>query len=274
MADIRPIRIGISGALGRMGRALAEVVDGAPDMQVAALFDRPETAGQEVSGRTLMRIEEGLPFCDAVIDFSTPDASRALAGLAAGQGGLAIVVGSTGLSDADEASIRVAARRIPIVKSGNFSLGINLLVSLVERAARSLDAQAYDIEVFEAHHRRKVDAPSGTALMLGEAAARGRGADLAEVSERARDGLTGPRKDGAIGFSVMRGGGIVGEHSVVFAAEDEIITLAHSARDRSLFARGAVVAARWAAGKPAGLYDMSDVLALGEPAPSQVRRER
>jgi 4-hydroxy-tetrahydrodipicolinate reductase len=172
------------------------------------------------------------------------------------------VIGSTGFSQADEASVREASRRVAVVKSANYSLGVNLLMGLVEQAARALAAGDYDIEVFEAHHRRKVDAPSGTALMLGEAAARGRGVDLAAVSERGRNGLTGPRASGAIGFSVMRGGDIVGEHSVTFAAADEIVTLAHSARDRSLFARGAVEAARWVVGKPAGLYDMMDVLAL------------
>jgi 4-hydroxy-tetrahydrodipicolinate reductase len=135
-----------------------------------------------------------------------------------------------------------------------------MLMGLVEQAARTLGPQAYDVEVFEAHHRRKVDAPSGAALMLGEAAARGRGVELSKVARRTRDGITGERPVGEIGFSVMRGGGIVGEHSVVFAAEDEILTLSHSARDRSLFARGAVAAARWVAGKPPGEYDMQDVL--------------
>jgi len=130
----------------------------------------------------------------------------------------------------------------------------------VQQAARKLSARDWDVEVFEAHHRRKVDAPSGTALMLGEAAARGRQSELAALQVRGRDGVTGPRPDGAIGFSVMRGGGIVGEHSVVFAAEEEVLTLSHSARDRGLFARGAVAAALWVAGKPPGLYDMMDVL--------------
>jgi 4-hydroxy-tetrahydrodipicolinate reductase len=132
----------------------------------------------------------------------------------------------------------------------------------VAQAARALPAAAYDIEIFEAHHRHKVDAPSGTALMLGEAAARGRGVDFGKVARRARDGITGERPVGEIGFSVLRGGGIVGEHTVTFAAEDEILTLAHSGRDRSLFARGAVAAARWVAGKPPGLYDMQDVLGM------------
>ncbi len=175
------------------------------------------------------------------------------------------MIGSTGFSQADSAAVREAAARVPIVKSGNFSLGVNLLLGLARQAARSLPAADYDIEVFEAHHRRKVDAPSGTALMLGEAAAQGRGVELADVSERGRDGMTGARKPGAIGFSVVRGGGIVGEHSVLFAAEDEIITLSHSARDRSLFARGALEAARWVAGRPPGLYDMMDVLGMAPP---------
>ena len=161
---------------------------------------------------------------------------------------------------AEERVVRAAARRIPIVKSGNFSLGVNMLMGLVRQAAAALPADQYDIEIFEAHHRRKIDAPSGTALMLGEAAARGRGVSLDEVAVRARDGLTGPRPPGAIGFSVMRAGDIIGEHSVSFAADEEILTLAHSARDRSLFAKGAVAAALWAVGRPPGLYDMMDVL--------------
>jgi 4-hydroxy-tetrahydrodipicolinate reductase len=173
----------------------------------------------------------------------------------------ALVIGSTGFSDAQEAEVAAAAARVPIVKSGNYSLGVNLLLGLVRQAAKALPA-AYDIEVFEAHHKRKVDAPSGTALMLGEAAAEGRGEQLKDVEVRARDGITGARIEGQIGFSVLRAGGIVGEHSVIFAAEDEIVTLSHSARDRSLFARGAVEAAAWLAGKPAGLYDMQDVLGI------------
>ncbi|WP_233243155.1 4-hydroxy-tetrahydrodipicolinate reductase, partial [Caulobacter sp. HMWF025] len=146
------------------------------------------------------------------------------------------------------------------VRSGNYSLGVNMLLGLVKKAAAVLPAQDWDIEVFEGHHRRKIDAPSGTALMLGEAAAEGRGVVLAEVEDRVRDGVTGPRREGAIGFSVLRGGGIIGEHSVIFAGEEEILTLSHSARDRGLFARGAVAAAIWAVGKPPGLYDMQDVL--------------
>ncbi len=266
MTNAAPIPIGVSGALGRMGQVTAGLIGAREDMTLTALIDRPELAGQPVGemafgDMTLSRAEDALKACVVVVDFSSAQASAALARLAAGRGGPALVIGSTGFSPADEAAVREAAGRVAIVKSGNYSLGVNLLLGLVEQATRALSAD-YDIEVFEAHHRRKVDAPSGTALMLGAAAAKGRGVDLAAVSERARDGLTGARAPGAIGFSVMRGGGIVGEHSVVLAAEDEIITLSHSARDRSLFARGALEAARWVAGKPPGLYDMQDVLGM------------
>ncbi len=259
------IRIGVAGALGRMGRVVAGLVQARPDLDLCALFDQPETVGQAVDGHTLTDAAGALAACEVIIDFSSGAASAALARLAAGRGGPALVIGSTGASPDEERIIGDASARIAVVKSGNFSLGVNLLIGLVRQAARALPAADYDIEVFEAHHRRKVDAPSGTALMLGQAAAEGRGVDLEAMSERGRDGLTGARGPGAIGFSVMRGGGIVGEHSVVFAAEDEIISLSHSARDRSLFARGAIEAARWAAGRPPGLYDMSDVLGLGAP---------
>lgn len=257
------IRIAVAGAQGRMGRVVAGLVRERGDLELAALFDRPEAAGQAFGDRALVDAAEALAAADVVIDFSAGTASAALARLAAGRGGPALVIGSTGFSADEEAQVREAAQRVAIVKSGNFSLGVNLLLGLVRQAARALPASDYDIEVFEAHHRRKVDAPSGTALMLGAAAARGREVDLAAVSERGRDGLTGARKPGAIGFSVMRGGGIVGEHSVVFAAEDEIVTLSHSARDRSLFARGAIEAARWLVARPPGLYDMMDVLGIG-----------
>jgi 4-hydroxy-tetrahydrodipicolinate reductase len=213
-----------------------------------------------VGGRALVAPDAALGLCDVVIDFSTPAASAALARTAAARGGLALVIGSTGFDAPETQAVDDAAGRIAIVRSGNFSLGVNLLLGLVEQAARALAAADWDIEVFEAHHRRKVDAPSGTALMLGEAAARGRGASLSNAAERARDGVTGPRALGAIGFSVMRGGGLVGEHSVSLVAEDEIITLSHSARSRTLFARGALQAALWVAGRPAGLYAMNDVL--------------
>lgn len=249
-----PLRIGIAGAMGRMGHAVAAAVDARDDAQVAARFDRPELA---VSGYVTR--DEALQAADVIIDFTMPEATVALARAAAAKG-VALVIGSTGLSPADEAAVAEAARSVPVVRTGNFSLGVNVLIGLVQQAAAMLGPKDWDIEIFEAHHRRKIDAPSGTALMMGRAAAEGRGVDLDAVSERGRDGITGARTEGAIGFSVMRGGGIVGEHSVAFASDDEILTISHSARDRSLFARGAVEAAVWTRGKPAGLYDMQDVL--------------
>lgn len=281
-----PIRIGIAGALGRMGQALAAFIDGHADMEIAALCHRPGSAGTVVDGaderrRVLVGIDEALAQCDVMLDFTTPEATVALARAAAERatvtaaiagevdaaqadailGAPALVIGTTGLSAAQQDAITVAARHVTIVQSGNFALGVNMLMGLVEQAARKLPASDWDIEILEAHHRGKVDAPSGTALMLGAAAATGRGIDLATVAERGRDGITGPRKEGAIGFSALRGGGIIGEHSVIFAAADETLTLSHIAHDRALFARGAITAALWAArcGKP-GLYSMMDVL--------------
>lgn len=257
--ETAPVRVGIAGAQGRMGRAVAAVVDARRDATLGALYDQPGTEGQSVDGRTLGTLQDALG-CQVIVDFTRPEASAALAEAAAARGGPALVIGATGWAEPEEMKVWEAAKKIPIVKTGNYSLGVNVLAGLVEQTARRLAAAEWDIEVFEAHHRRKVDAPSGTALMLGEAAARGRGVGFGQAQVRARDGITGPRPEGAIGFSVMRGGGVVGEHQVVFAGEEEILTLGHSARDRSLFARGAVAAALWVAGKPAGLYDMQDVL--------------
>ena len=236
-----------------MGRAVAAVVAAQPGLELVARFDR-------ASGEGLVDQAAALQAADVVIDFTAAAASTALAQVCAARGGPALVIGSTGFDEAQLAALQAAAAKVAIVRAGNFSLGVNMLMGLVEQAARALPADAYDVEVFEAHHRRKVDAPSGTALMLGEAAARGRGVELSKVARRTRDGITGERPPGEIGFSVLRGGGIVGEHSVVFAAEEEILTLSHSARDRGLFARGAVAAARWIAGRPPGAYDMQDVL--------------
>jgi 4-hydroxy-tetrahydrodipicolinate reductase len=250
-----PIKIAVAGALGRMGQAVAAVIEAQPQFQLTARFDRPEADQAGLTPR-----DEALAQAQVVIDFSTAAASTELASLCARLGGPALVVGSTGFDAVQIAAIAEAGRRIAIVRAGNFSLGVNTLMGLVRQAARALPAEGYDIEVIEAHHRRKVDAPSGTALMLGSAAAEGRGVKLDAVAKRGRDGITGPRETGEIGFSVLRGGGIVGEHSVVFAAEEEILTLSHSARDRGLFARGAVAAAAWVAGKAPGEYDMQDVL--------------
>ncbi len=257
------LKLGVGGALGRMGVALVAAATARDDVLIAARFDRP---GAEAAEPSLVTRDRALELCEAVVDFSSAAAATALAGAAAANGGPALVIGATGLSTEQDAAIAEAARRIAIVKSGNFSIGVNVLAGLVEQAARRLGPELWDIEIFEAHHRRKVDAPSGTAKLLADSAARGRGRDLTNATIAPRDGVTGPRVQGGIGFSVMRGGGIVGEHSVVFAAEEEIITLSHSARDRALFARGALHAALWARAKPPGLYDMAAVLGFrGEP---------
>ena len=244
MSDI--FHAGISGARGRMGRAVSLVLDAREDVVVAARFDRGETPD--------------LKLCDVIIDFSTPEASVDLAKACAERGGPALVIGSTGLSPEQDALIEAAAEKIAIVRSGNFSLGLNILIGLVEHAAQRLDARDWDIEVLETHHRRKVDAPSGTALMLGEAAANGRGRDLEDLKTAPYDGITGPREPGKIGFASLRAGGGIGEHAVLFGSEDELLTLSHSAIDRSLFAKGAVAAAAWVRNRRPGLYDMQDVL--------------
>lgn len=238
--------VGVSGARGRMGRAVSQALDARPDVVVSARFDRGETPE--------------LSLCDVVIDFSTADASVELAETCAARGAPALVIGSTGFTPDQDAAIRRAAERIAIVRSGNFSLGVNILIGLVEHAALRLDARDWDVEIVEAHHRRKVDAPSGTALMLGEAAAAGRHGELKDLRAAPHDGLTGERESGRIGFASVRAGGIVGEHTVLFASEDEVIKLSHSAIDRSLFARGAVAAAAWVRTRRPGLYDMQDVL--------------
>ena len=229
-----------------MGRAVSAVLDAREDVVVAARFDRGESPD--------------LSLCDVIIDFSTPDASVELAQACAARGGPALVIGSTGLSPEQDAEILKAAQTVAIVRSGNFSLGVNILIGLVEHAALRLDARDWDIEITEAHHRRKVDAPSGTALMLGEAAASGRNEDLDDVRAAPWDGITGARESGKIGFSSVRAGGIIGDHTVLFASDDEVLTLSHSAIDRSLFARGAVAAAAWVRNRKPGLYDMQDVL--------------
>lgn len=255
-----PVRVGIAGALGRMGRAVADGLAQRRDVALAAICDKPERQGESLGALTLGAPADLIGACDVIVDFSTAAASAALAAAAGEAGRPALVIGSTGWSEPEELRLCSASKRVAIVRSGNFSLGVNVLAGLVEQTARRLNADGWDIEVVEAHHRRKVDAPSGTALMLGEAAARGRQVELSQVQVRARDGITGPRPDGAIGFSAVRGGGLVGEHQVMFAADDEVLTLSHSARDRRLFAQGAIAAALWVAARPPGLYDMMDVL--------------
>ena len=262
----------VAGAGGRMGKAVVAEVLKTPGAALAGGFERPGgrdigkdigvLAGLDAIG---LKVEDapakGLKNAGVMIDFTAPAASVENARAAAGEG-VAHVIGTTGFSAEDEAKIVDLAKTIPIVKSGNMSVGVNVLTALVESAAKALEGD-YDIEIFEAHHRHKVDAPSGTALMLGAAAARGRGTDLKEKGVGMAGGRAGERNEGDIGFSVFRGGGVVGDHRVSFAGAQEVITLSHCAIDRGLFAKGAVAAARWAVGKAPGLYSMRDVLGLG-----------
>ncbi len=263
----------VVGAAGRMGQALIRMIQAVDGVRLAGAVER---AGSPALGRDAGELAGvgplGVPIDDdplpvfaraeGVLDFTAPAATVEFAGYAA-QARIAHVIGTTGCSAADDARIAAAARHAAIVKSGNMSLGVNLLAVLVEAAARALDAADFDIEVLEMHHRAKVDAPSGTALLLGEAAAAGRGIDLAERGVRARDGHTGPRPAGAVGFAALRGGSVVGDHSVIIAGPGERVTLSHHAEDRAIFARGAVKAALWARGRKPGLYSMRDVLGLG-----------
>ena len=246
-------RVAIAGAGGRMGRALVEAVATAPEVTLAAAFD----VGDDV--------QAALAAADVLIDFTRPEgtmnhlaACRALK--------RALVIGTTGFAAADLDTIRAAAREIPIVMAPNMSIGVNVALKLVEMAARSLGPD-YDVEVFEVHHRMKVDAPSGTALKLGEVAAKARGATLETNGVFTRHGLTGERKAGTIGFSVARGGDIVGDHTVFFAGPGERLEITHRSASRATYAQGALRAARFVHGKPAGLYDMADVLGLaGAPS--------
>lgn len=265
-------RIVVNGVSGRMGRMLVEVIAASDEAVLVGALERAghDWIGQDLgiclgglaSGITISDTPDAaLQDADAVIDFTAPAATLALAPFAASQGA-AHIIGTTGFSDADLNKLAEVAKTGVIVRSGNMSLGVNLLVELTRQVAAALGTD-YDIEVIEAHHRHKVDAPSGTALMLGEAAAQGRGVDLAAASERGRDGITGARGQGAIGFSAIRGGDIVGEHDVLFAGAGERIVLRHVATDRALFARGALRAAIWARGRAAGEYSMRDVLGLG-----------
>jgi 4-hydroxy-tetrahydrodipicolinate reductase len=262
----------VVGASGRMGQALVRAIRETPGARIVGAIERAgspalgkdvgELAGLGAIGVTVG--DDPLPAfakADGVLDFTAPAATVEFAGYAA-QARIAHVIGTTGCSTADDAKIAAAARHATIVKSGNMSLGVNLLAALVEQAARALDAEDFDIEILEMHHKHKVDAPSGTALLLGEAAAAGREIALAGNDVRVRDGHTGARKAGTIGFATLRGGSVVGEHSVVLAGQGERIVLAHHADDRAIFARGAVKAALWARGRKPGLYSMRDVLGL------------
>ncbi|WP_170341104.1 4-hydroxy-tetrahydrodipicolinate reductase [Ruegeria arenilitoris] len=261
----------VTGASGRMGQMLIKTIT---DSDQARLVGAVERTGHDWIGQDVGTAMGGQPLgvtvtddpleafaqAQAVIDFTAPEATLEFAALAA-QARCVHVIGTTGMSNEQIAALEPAARHAVIVRAGNMSLGVNLLVQLTKKVAAALD-EDFDIEVIEAHHHHKVDAPSGTALMLGEAAAEGRGVNLADVSDRGRDGITGARQRGHIGFHAVRGGDIVGEHDVLFAAPGERIVLRHVATDRAIFARGALKAALWGQGKAPGQYDMLDVLGL------------
>jgi 4-hydroxy-tetrahydrodipicolinate reductase len=270
MSDMRLI---VAGAGGRMGRALTRVIAETPGAILSGALEAP---GSELLGKDA-GVLAGLPAngvllsadlwslsagADGILDFTVPRATIANVAIAA-ERGLIHIIGTTGLSGSDDAVIQSVTSRATVVKSGNMSLGVNLLAALVKRVAQSLD-QDFDIEILEMHHRAKIDAPSGTALMLGEAAATGRGVALGQHSARGRDGQTGARRRGDIGFASLRGGSVTGDHSVIFAGAMERIELTHRAEDRTMFAQGAIKAALWARGKKPGLYSMADVLGLGD----------
>ena len=268
MSDMRLI---VAGAGGRMGRALTRVISETSGAVLAGALEAP---GSELLGRDA-GVLAGLPAngvllsadlwslsaeADGILDFTVPGATIANVAIAA-ERGLVHVIGTTGLSMSDDAVIKSVTSRAIVVKSGNMSLGVNLLAALVKRVAQSLD-DSFDIEILEMHHKAKVDAPSGTALLLGEAAAEGRKIALDKHSARGRDGLTGARKAGDIGFASLRGGSVTGDHSVIFAGPMERIELTHRAEDRTMFAQGAVKAAMWARNQKPGFYSMADVLGL------------
>ncbi len=265
------VKTGVLGADGRMGRAVIAVIAETKGLSLAAALTHSKSPylGQDAVG---LAGAEGEPIiltddmttafgCDVMIDFSAPKAALGLAKLIRGTSVKAVVSGTTGFSAEQTEAFHKHCEGLALLQSGNFSMGVNMLEALVALAANKL-REGWDIDILEMHHRQKVDAPSGTALMLGHAAAEGRGVNLDDVQKLSREGQTGARPAGEIGFATLRGGGVIGEHSVMIASELEMLTLSHSAFDRSVFARGAVSAAQWAAKKPAGLYDMKDVLGL------------
>jgi 4-hydroxy-tetrahydrodipicolinate reductase len=272
MAD--EVGIAVMGASGRMGRMLIRALAETPGARLSGATERPghpwvgRDVGEAIGGGRVGVVVEDDPLpvfarSQAVLDFTTPAATLAHAELAA-QARLVHVIGTTGLERGDLERLAAAARHAVIVRAGNMSVGVNLLTVLVRKVAAVLGPD-YDVEIVEMHHRGKVDAPSGTALMLGEAAAAGRRVNLADVAERGRDGPTGARAEGAIGFASLRGGDVVGEHEIVFAGPGERVTLRHVASDRMLFARGAIRAALWGQSQPPGQYGMIDVLGLRDP---------
>lgn len=266
------MKLVVAGATGRMGQTLVRAIHENANVELSGALDVPGSAAIGKDAGEIAGIgHTGIPIsdeplsviakADGIIDFTAPTATIEYAGYAA-QARIVHVIGTTGCSADDEAALKAAARHATIIKSGNMSLGVNLLSVLVEQAAKALGPEGFDIEVVEMHHKHKVDAPSGTALLLGEAAAHGREIDLRANSVRSRDGHTGPRKEGSIGFATLRGGSVIGEHTVIFAGEGERIELSHIAQDRMNFAAGAVRAAIWGRDKGPGYFNMRDVLGL------------
>ena len=267
------MNIGILGCAGRMGQMIVREVSDTTGLTLAGGVEAPghaalgqdlcEAAGLAACGKTIGTDADALiAESDVVITFSTPVATLAHLKIAQGHG-CPMVIGTTGIDAAGRAAIEAAARDIAIAWAPNFAVGVNVLFALTKRVAQVLGPD-YDIKIVEMHHRHKVDAPSGTALGLGEAAAAGRGVDLGKMAGRGRDGITGARERGTIGFASLRGGDVVGDHAVVFAADGERVELTHKASSRVVFARGAVRAAQWLKGKKPGLYDMADVLGFSE----------
>ena len=269
MADL--LKVVVTGASGRMGQTLVNLIAKSDKLELVGALERPnhEWIGQDIGlamgGSKLDVVVSEDPIevianAEAVIDFTTPSATIEFSKLAA-QARAIHIIGTTGLSKKDLEKIKAASFHSVIVRAGNMSLGVNLLVALTKKVAAALDEE-FDVEIIEQHHKHKVDSPSGTALMLGEAAADGRGMRLADTAVKGRDGITGARKKGSIGFSSIRGGDIVGKHDVLFASNGEQLILSHNATDRNIFARGALKAVIWGRDKQPGQYDMMDVLGL------------
>ncbi len=266
------MKLVVIGAAGRMGQSLICAIDGIDGVILSGAIEKAESpciskdsgtlAGLTANGILISdNLEKALSSADGVLDFTAPAVTIEVAKIAA-QHGLVHIIGTTGCSAEDDEKIAACSKDAVIMKSGNMSLGVNLLGVLVKQAAKALDAADFDIEILEMHHKHKVDAPSGTALLLGQQAAEGRSINLEDASVRVRDGITGAREVGTIGFSTMRGGSVVGEHRVILAGQGERIELSHIASDRSIFALGAVKAALWAKDQPQGLYSMLDVLGI------------
>ena len=270
----KKIHIAVAGPAGRLGSAILRAASTAHDIELVAGLTRPGSGAvgldlgafagvPDLDVPATDDLAQATATADVLIDVSTAAAAAEHARRLAETGRCALIIGATGMEPHEEEIIQRAAEHIPIVTARNFSLGVTLLGEFVRVAASKLDEE-WDIEIVEAHHRAKADAPSGTALALGEAAARGRGIDLESHSIRGRDGMTGPRKRGHIGFASIRAGGIVGDHDVHFATPEGVLTFSHRALDRNIFAKGALKAARWVAGQKPGLYGMRDVLGLGD----------